>query len=61
MGVEVVEGSWELDRLDEASEVLAMSTIREVQGVTAVGDRSFDPGPVTSRLSDAYEELIRSA
>lgn len=60
MGVEVVEGSWGLDRLDEASEALAMSTIREVQGVTAIGDRSFDEGPVTSRLAAAYEELIRS-
>jgi branched-chain amino acid aminotransferase len=60
MGVEVVEGIWKLERLDEASEALAMSTIREVQGVTAIGDRSFEPGPVTSRLADAYEELTRS-
>jgi branched-chain amino acid aminotransferase len=60
MGVEVVEGSWTLDRLDKASEALAMSTIREVQGVTAIGSRSFDPGPVTSQLADAYEELTRS-
>ncbi len=60
MDIEVIEESWELDRLDEASEVLAMSTIREVQAVTAVGDRSFDPGPVTARLGDGYEALTRS-
>lgn len=60
LGVEVVEGFWKLDRLEQASEVLAMSTIREVQGVTAVGERSFDPGPVTSRLAEAYEKLTRS-
>ena len=60
MGIEVVEGSWELDRLDHATEVLAMSTIREVQAVTAVGDSSFDPGPVTERLASGYEELTRS-
>ena len=60
-GIEVVEGSWGLDRLDDASEVFAMSTIREVQAVTAVGDRKFDPGPVTARLSDGYEALTRSS
>lgn len=59
MGIEVVEGSWELERLDDASEALAMSTIREVQAVTAVGDRPFDPGPVTARLASGYEELTR--
>lgn len=60
LGIEVVEGSFRLDRLDDASEALAMSTIREVQGVTAVGSRSFDPGRITGRLSEAFEVLTRS-
>ena len=58
IGIEVVEGSWTLDRLDRASEVLAMSTIREVQSVTAVGERSFDPGPTTRALAAEFEKLI---
>lgn len=59
LGIEVVEGAWELDRLGDASEALVMSTIREVQPVTAVGDRSFEPGPVTERLNDAFVRLTR--
>ena len=58
IGIEVVEGSWKLDRLDRASEVLAMSTIREVQAVTAVGERMFESGPVTRRLAAEFQKLI---
>lgn len=57
MGIEVVEGSWTLDRLDEAAEVMAWSTIREVQPVTAIGRREWDPGPITERLSAVFAEL----
>lgn len=59
-GIDVIEGSWELDRLEDASEALVMSTVREVQGVTAVGDRSFDEGPVTKRLSEGFGDLTRA-
>lgn len=60
LGVEVVEGVWRLERLDEASEVIAMSTVREVQGVTAVGERSFETGPITQNLATRFEQLIGS-
>ncbi len=58
IGIEVVEGVWKLDRLEQATEVLALSTVREVQGVTAVGDRTFDTGPTTAKLASRYSELI---
>ena len=52
--LEVVEGRWGLDRLAAASEVMALSTIREVQPVGAVGERRWEPGPVTKRLAEAF-------
>jgi len=58
LGIEVIEGRWRLDRLDVASEVAAWSTIREVQSVTAIGDRIWDPGPLTASLRRAFAELV---
>lgn len=58
LSIEVVEGSWALDRLEEATEVMALSTIREVQVVSQVGGLRFDPGRVTERLAVAFAELV---
>ena len=58
LGIEVIEGRWPFSRIADASEVMALSTVREVQGVTAVGGHSFRHGPVTQRLGDAFGGLI---
>ena len=58
LGIEVVEGRWTLDRVAEASEVMALSTIREVQTVSRIDDLEFEPGPVTERLRKAFFALI---
>lgn len=58
LAIGVVEGTWPLDRLELASEVMALSTVREVQPVARVGDRSFAEGPVTRRLADALDNLF---
>jgi branched-subunit amino acid aminotransferase/4-amino-4-deoxychorismate lyase len=52
--VPVVEGTWDLQRLDAASEVMALSTIREVQSVVAVGGQTWQPGPITERLARSF-------
>lgn len=57
LGFDVVEGTWTLDRLDAADEVMAWSTIREVQPVVAIGERTWQPGPVTGQLADAFRKL----
>lgn len=57
LGIETVEGVWRLDRLDDAGEVMVLSTIREVQPVVAIGERTWDPGPVTRQLADAFRKL----
>lgn len=54
LAIEVVEARFDLTRLSGASEVMAMSTIREVQPVVAIGDRAWEPGPVTGRLADSF-------
>lgn len=58
--IEVIESSWTLDRLADASEAMALSTIREVQPVTAIGEYIFEEGPVTRQLGEAFETLIAS-
>ena len=57
-GIEVVEGVWNLGRLRRADEVLALSTIREVQPIVAVGDLEFEPGPLTEKLSGVLVSFI---
>lgn len=57
LDIEVVEGSWGLDRVAHSSEAMALSTIREVQVVSQIGDLRFDPGPITQRLARAFEQL----
>lgn len=56
-GLEVVEGEWPLAHLDAADEVMAMSTIREIQPVVAVGDTVWEPGEITGSLADEYSRL----
>lgn len=58
-GLSVMEGSWRLDRLDHASEVTAWSTVREIQPVVEVGERRFQPGPVTERLHTMFRDRVK--
>ncbi len=59
LGLDVIEGRWSLERLDAASEVMSLSTIREVQPTVAVGNRTWEPGPVTSQLAAAFAKLTK--
>ncbi len=55
LGLEIREDRYTIDRLDRASEVAWLSSVTEVTPVVAVGDRSFNPGPVSARLAEAYQ------
>lgn len=57
-GIRVVEVEAPLDRLGAATEVMAMSTVKEILPVTGVGDRGYPPGPVTARLASAFAEAV---
>ena len=54
LGLEVVQGTWDLGRLDDAEEAMALSTVREIQPVSAIGRRRFHEGPVTADLARLY-------
>jgi branched-subunit amino acid aminotransferase/4-amino-4-deoxychorismate lyase len=59
IGVETTVGRFHRDDLLGADEVFIMSTVREVMPVTAVSDVSFESGPVTLRLMNAFDDLVR--
>lgn len=60
LGIDVIEGRWTLQRLAEADEVMALSSTREVQGVSDVGGVKFAEGPITAELSRAFAKRINS-
>jgi branched-subunit amino acid aminotransferase/4-amino-4-deoxychorismate lyase len=60
IGVEVCVGRYHREELLGADEVFIMSTVREVMPVTAVGDVTYEPGPTTLAIKDAFNELVRS-
>lgn len=59
LGIEVDEVRCPPSRLNDASEVMVWSTIREVRPVVAVDELSFDAGPVTGRLAEAFQAAVR--
>lgn len=59
LGLDLREGQWTLDRLEIADEVMALSTVREIQPVSAVGRRRFVEGPVTANLARQFAQRIR--
>jgi branched-subunit amino acid aminotransferase/4-amino-4-deoxychorismate lyase len=60
LGIKVVEGRFDLSRLDIASEAIAISTVKQVASVARVGDRSFAGGDVTATLNSALSKRVRS-
>ncbi len=58
LGLPVAEGRYPLSRLLAADEVVALSTVREVAPVVAVGDTAFAPGPVTAKLAAGFSDLV---
>lgn len=60
-GVPIVVDRFDIGRLDEASEVMVISTMRQVQSVSEVDHRSFAEGPVTTALAATFDQLVGSA
>ncbi len=58
IGVPVNEGSFPLQRMVDADEVVALSTLREVQPVVRVGDVEKEVGPITRQLIAGLHDLI---
>jgi branched-subunit amino acid aminotransferase/4-amino-4-deoxychorismate lyase len=61
IGLVVVEGRWTLDRVMEAEEVVALSTLKEVSPVVAVGQTPFTPGEATRKLAAAFSARVAAS
>jgi branched-subunit amino acid aminotransferase/4-amino-4-deoxychorismate lyase len=59
LGIAVTEGRFTIDRLQRASEFLALSTVKEVASVAMVGSVRFEGGPITSKLAVAFRERVQ--
>lgn len=60
LDVPVREVEVPLARIHAADEVCALSTVREVTAVVAIGDREFPEGERTRRLAEGFADLARS-
>jgi branched-subunit amino acid aminotransferase/4-amino-4-deoxychorismate lyase len=58
IGLAVREGAFPLQRMLDADEIIALSTLREVQPVIKVGDVEKPVGPITRQLISGLRELI---
>lgn len=54
----VSEGAFPLQRMLDADEVVALSTLREIQPVVRIGDVAKEVGPITRRLIAGLQNLI---
>jgi branched-subunit amino acid aminotransferase/4-amino-4-deoxychorismate lyase len=57
-GIDVVEGRFPLERMLAADEALALSTIKEILPIGAVGERTWTRWPVTEALSAGFRSLV---
>jgi branched-chain amino acid aminotransferase len=57
--LEIEEGEFSIDDLLAAPEAFLASTVREVQGVAAIDDRTLEaPGPRTLEASEAFRSVL---
>lgn len=60
LGIPIKEGRFPLERMLAADEVMALSTLREIQPVTKIGDVEKQVGPLTRKLIAGLQELIKA-
>jgi branched-chain amino acid aminotransferase len=59
MGITVIERAIWPQELKDADEIFITGTAAEVTPVGQIADWTFTPGPITKKLSEAYEKLTR--
>lgn len=60
LGLTVDEGRFVLERVLQADEVFALSTLKEVAPVDRVGTTTFAAGPITNRLAAAFRARVEA-
>ncbi len=58
LGIETREGAFPLERMLGADEAIALSTVREVAPVVALGEHQLESGPVTAKLAAGFADLV---
>ncbi len=58
VGIEVREGVYDIGMVNAADEVMAMSTVREIKGISHIDDRLFQPGPGTAALQEGFRAMV---
>jgi branched-chain amino acid aminotransferase len=60
IGLEVSEGKFHPDHLNEADEIFFSSTGIKVQPVIKIGERVLEasPGPLTQKIADFFNEIV---
>jgi branched-subunit amino acid aminotransferase/4-amino-4-deoxychorismate lyase len=58
LGYEILEESFHVDRLLSASEVIGLSSAKEVASVVAIDDRKYPAGPHAAALAHAFSEHV---
>lgn len=58
LGMDVVEGTYDLSRLVGADEAAVLSTVKEVSPLVAVDEAELERGPLTEKLRQAVRQRI---
>jgi branched-subunit amino acid aminotransferase/4-amino-4-deoxychorismate lyase len=58
LGIQTRDGRFPLTRVTSADEVFAISTIKEVTPITAVGDVTIPRGPQTAAIAAAFRMIV---
>ena len=58
LGIRVVEGQFDLGRLQNATEAMAISTAKQVVPVTTVGETTYSAGEIAATLDKAITERV---
>lgn len=58
IGIKVKQGSYPLKRLVGSDEAIALSTVKQVIPVIAVGEKAIPTGPLTGRLAAEFATLV---
>jgi branched-subunit amino acid aminotransferase/4-amino-4-deoxychorismate lyase len=59
LGLAASEGHYPLDRLLEADEAFALSTMKQVVPIEHVGEARIPLGPVTRKIAECFGEVVR--
>lgn len=61
IGIATDEGHFSIEKILESDEAVAMSTLKEILSITAIGDVSLPSGPLSAKLAAAFSARVQAA